>query len=1041
MAKYKSVIITNAGLAIVAAAHSGNTIEFTSMKAGNGTYDGTEILEDMASLKSVKQTFGISGISREAAVTKVRSVLSNKGVTEGYYLTEIGLYALDPDTETEVLYAIVIAEDGVADYFPHYSDSPQSMTLEVYISTTGLAEGVTFTASIVEGTYVTTQDFEDYRGEVEAALEEKLDRNMFYIEKATINQSISNVDTKVSKHTGNENNPHNVTKKQIGLGNVDNTADMDKPMSTATKNALQEHTNNTDNPHNVTAEHVGLGNVDNTSDKDKPVSDAMQIEIDKLKQAIIDVDAMNEASGSPILLTDTASGVVEDIEVYGRSTQTQYSGKNLYNCVLKSSTVKGVTFTLNADKSVTAVGTATETITIGCGYATLPAGTYTINGAPAGSSVSTKCLMMFDGTKNVFDQGDGTTFTLTKETTTNIQIVVASGVAVNDTFYPMIRLASVTDGTYEPYVGGEVSPNPDYNQDMSSIGNSGWFDGELLQGYYATNGTIISYAGRVSARNLIPCSEGDVIKLTYEESASTLNILYFKDNVWLSQTTGSNVSELSGTVPSGANSFGININNDGITPQTAKHICVTINDKYALIVKSKGKNLLKNTATTRTINGVTFTVNEDKSVTVNGVNTSAEPVTVYATIDFEVKRGQSYILSGAPTGSTINTYCVVYQKRLDATFVSSGQVYDDEIVLSADDTYNTLYYGIYIPRGQVVNDLTFYPMIRPVGTNNAYEPYKEDIKYIPISAPLRGIGEVKDEITCKDGVYGVLRRIYHRQIVSCLKNNTSLTSNYMYYTSVPNIASQDVLCNSLSKKEISVINGGNGIENVGISGGITASVIYINVGYYLTENTVNAINTWLAENPTYVQYIMAEPIFEPLTESVDIVTYNNTTYITASDDADMWVQYYSNSNVGQRLAKINAELDKIIELLQNYTGWVVIFEAQPLAGSGGSTGTVTNDIKYKLKNSIVYLTGKLDALHWVGESVFSLGGIDATIAPTEDIYFNIVGIDSTDVEHTIPMVLKISSTGAVTILKNTNGKAIVNDICINVSYPIDYTGQ
>lgn len=42
----------------------------------------------------------------------------------------------------------------------------------------------------------------------------------------------------LSSHTGNRNNPHAVTKEQVGLGNVDNTSDADKPISTAVQMAL-----------------------------------------------------------------------------------------------------------------------------------------------------------------------------------------------------------------------------------------------------------------------------------------------------------------------------------------------------------------------------------------------------------------------------------------------------------------------------------------------------------------------------------------------------------------------------------------------------------------------------------------------------------------------------------------------------------------------------------------------------------------------------------------------------------------------------------
>lgn len=47
------------------------------------------------------------------------------------------------------------------------------------------------------------------------------------------------VDTSaLTSHTSNTSNPHSVTKAQIGLGNVDNTADLAKPISTATQTAL-----------------------------------------------------------------------------------------------------------------------------------------------------------------------------------------------------------------------------------------------------------------------------------------------------------------------------------------------------------------------------------------------------------------------------------------------------------------------------------------------------------------------------------------------------------------------------------------------------------------------------------------------------------------------------------------------------------------------------------------------------------------------------------------------------------------------------------
>lgn len=95
--------------------------------------------------------------------------------------------------------------------------------------------------------------------------------------------AIKVVQDDLTSHKSNKNNPHKVTKTQVGLGNVDNTSDLDKPISSATQaalgvitNSLEGHIEDKTNPHNVTKTQIGLGNVDNTSDKDKPISDAAQ---------------------------------------------------------------------------------------------------------------------------------------------------------------------------------------------------------------------------------------------------------------------------------------------------------------------------------------------------------------------------------------------------------------------------------------------------------------------------------------------------------------------------------------------------------------------------------------------------------------------------------------------------------------------------------------------------------------------------------------------------------------------------------------------
>lgn len=77
-------------------------------------------------------------------------------------------------------------------------------------------------------------------------------------------------------HIGNKSNPHNVTKAQVGLGNVQNLAPADMPVSTAQATAIADakaagtkaqtdlstHANRKDNPHNVTRAQLGLATTD-----------------------------------------------------------------------------------------------------------------------------------------------------------------------------------------------------------------------------------------------------------------------------------------------------------------------------------------------------------------------------------------------------------------------------------------------------------------------------------------------------------------------------------------------------------------------------------------------------------------------------------------------------------------------------------------------------------------------------------------------------------------------------------------------------------
>jgi prefoldin subunit 5 len=81
------------------------------------------------------------------------------------------------------------------------------------------------------------------REAADSALDSRLDTaesDINAIESAatTLAGRVTTAEGSLSSHTAATNNPHSVTKSQVGLGNVDNTSDANKPVSTAGQTAL-----------------------------------------------------------------------------------------------------------------------------------------------------------------------------------------------------------------------------------------------------------------------------------------------------------------------------------------------------------------------------------------------------------------------------------------------------------------------------------------------------------------------------------------------------------------------------------------------------------------------------------------------------------------------------------------------------------------------------------------------------------------------------------------------------------------------------------
>ena len=160
-------------------------------------------------------------------------------------------------------------------------------------------------------------------------------------------------------------------------------------------------------------------------------------------------------------------------------------------------------------------------------------------------------------------------------------------------------------------------------------------------------------------------------------------------------------------------------------------------------IKTQGKNFLKNTASTTVVNGVTFTVNDDGSISVKGTAT--------ANADFILKgstnKNGSIIfnggtrLVGCPSGGSSSTYFLRASDNVDYAYTDFGQGVN--IATDVRQVY------IRVLSGVTVNT-TFKPMVTidSDATYDDYAPHTESVANLKFPIELYGVGEKYDVLEC-----------------------------------------------------------------------------------------------------------------------------------------------------------------------------------------------------------------------------------------------------------------------------------------------------
>ena len=152
-------------------------------------------------------------------------------------------------------------------------------------------------------------------------------------------------------------------------------------------------------------------------------------------------------------------------------------------------------------------------------------------------------------------------------------------------------------------------------------------------------------------------------------------------------------------------------------------------------IVSTGKNLIPFPYYNKSgvINGITYTVNSDGSIFVNGTATANSSFVLVSNISpIRLDKSKKYVLSGCPAGGGFESYRIFIQ---NTTYQQGYSDMGNGVPFTAE--YTDYYIFIIIEEGVTVNNLVFRPMLNHGASALPYEPYISDTLSVatPIELP------------------------------------------------------------------------------------------------------------------------------------------------------------------------------------------------------------------------------------------------------------------------------------------------------------------
>lgn len=351
-------------------------------------------------------------------------------------------------------------------------------------------------------------------------------------------------------------------------------------------------------------------------------------------------------------------------------------------------------------------------------------------------------------------------------------------------------------------------------------------------------------------------------------------------------------------------------------------------DSGSISVKVCGKNLLVNTATTQTVNGITFTVNSDGSVSVKGTATTKTYFRLNSNLP--LVKG-NYVISGCPTDGDIKGFYLYFQTS-EVTKYDHG--FDEDVQISlSNDTSAIIGICIY---GSAEIDVVFYPMIRHASiTDNTYVPYEgyglNDITTygglpgIPVASggnytDRNGQQWICDEIDYERGVY--IQRIKDavNGVNTTLIRHTYTNDDYFvaYIQGSGKALVADVISSHFMRTRDHNLLKSRAAVLVMVTS--AQSPVHLSVPTTIATDT-STLKAWLLDNDVHIYYALDEPVETPIPESELFMyrnltyTYNPNTTIFSDEGAYIKLQYYTPKSV---LPESGGKMSGAIDMWGNY---------------------------------------------------------------------------------------------------------------------------